>query len=144
MSISDAFDDVPTSHTLLVTVQSDGAFYQQGLDAIDSLETGDGVDTPDTVSFASAASLFETFNPRTIRLLETVVDHEPASIRETARLVDRDVSNVHDELSELHRLGFVTFEQDGRAKRPVFPYDKLLINLPFADDDATDSASARS
>ena len=32
--------------------------------------------------------LFETFNPRTMALLETISDREPENIRETARLVD--------------------------------------------------------
>ena len=75
-------------------------------------------------------------------LLETIADAAPESIRETARLVDRDVKNVHEELSELERLGVIRFETSGRAKQPVFPYEEIVISLPFDHDGAGDAAHA--
>ena len=71
-----------------------------GREATQGLEAGESVDAPDTVSFPNVGLLFETFNPRTMQLLETISDAEPVSIRETARLVDRDVTNG-EELTEL-------------------------------------------
>jgi predicted transcriptional regulator len=144
MTLSDAFDGLPTSSTLLVTVESDDEVYRDGLEAIERLEDGGPVDEPDAFSFPSVELLFETFNSRTMRLLETIADAEPGSIRETARLVDRDVKNVHEELSELERLGLIRFEREGRAKRPIFPYEEVVISLPFHRDDAHDVASAMS
>ncbi len=131
MTMMDAFDGGPTSRTLLVTVDSDGEFYRAGREAIERLERGDSIETRDTFSLPSVELLFETFTPRTIQLLETIADAEPGSIRETARLVERDVKNVHEELSELARLGLIQFEQAGRAKRPRFPYEEIVISLPF-------------
>ena len=75
-------------------------------------------------------------------LLETIADAAPESIRETARLVDRDVKNVHEELSELDRLGVIRFETSGRAKQPLFPYEEIMIRLPFDHDGARDGAQA--
>lgn len=144
MTVTDAFDDFPTSSTLLVTVQSAEEFYAEGRDAIERLDRGEPIEDPDTFSFPSVEVLFETFTPRTMQLLETIAEHEPASIRETARLVERDVKNVHEELTELERLGLIRFEQDGRAKRPVFPYEEVLISVPFDRDDASDTASVPS
>lgn len=143
MTRTDAFDDFPTSSTLFVTVQDDSGVYQAGLDAIERRKAGTPVDEPDTFSFASVEMLFETFTPRPMQFLETIERQEPDSIRETARFVDRDVKNVQEELTQLERLGLLTFEQEGRTKRPVFPDDELLIRLPFADD-AHDSAPALS
>lgn len=60
--MTDAFDDFPTSSTLLVTVQDDSEAYQEGLDAIERLEAGDPVDGPDTFPSASVETLFETVN----------------------------------------------------------------------------------
>lgn len=139
--MKDAFDGFPTSRRLLVTVESTERFYQDGLEAIERLERGESVDEPDTFSFSNVEQLFETFNPLTMELLGTVADEEPASIRETARVVDRDVKNVHDELTRLERLGIIRFEQDGRSKRPIFPYEEVVITVPFDRDDKADAAA---
>lgn len=143
MTLTDAFDGVPTARTLLVTVQSEDEFRHEGHEAIEALERGEPVEQPDTFSFSSVESLFETFTPQTMRLLETVAEAEPESIRETARFIDRDVKNVHSELSELERLGLIHFEQAGRAKRPVFPYEEIVISMPFGGD-GSDVAEATS
>lgn len=140
MTLTDAFDDFATSRTLLVTIERDDECIRNGRETIQRLTTGEPVDDPDTFSFPNVSVLFETFNPRTMQLLETVSESEPDSIRDTARLVDRDVKNVHEELSELERLGVIRFEQDGRAKRPVFPYEEIVISLPFDRDDVQDGA----
>ena len=144
MTLSDAFDDTTTADTLFVTVQHDDDLYRDGRNAIERLRRGDGVDDPDRFAFESSDLLFETFNPRTMALLETTADAAPESIRETARLVDRDVKNVHEELSELERLGVIRFETSGRAKQPIFPYEEIVISLPFDHDGARDAAHTES
>ena len=132
-------DDFPTSQTLRVSVESTERSYQDGLHAIERLERGESMDEPDTLSFPSVEQLFETFNPRTMELLGVIADEKPGSIRETARVVDRDVKNVHDELTRLERLGIIRFEQDGRSKQPIFLYDAVVITVPFSRDDAADT-----
>lgn len=141
MTLNDAFDGLPTSQTLRVAVESTERFYQDGREAIERLERGESIDEPDTFSFASVEQLFETSNPLTMELLGTIAAEKPASIRETARLVERDVKNVHDELTRLERLGVIRFEQDGRSKRPVFPYEEVVITVTFDRDDSADAAA---
>ena len=126
-----AFDDLPASDILLVTVRPAEKSFEDGLESIDALQRGNGVDEPDTIAFTSADDLFETLTPRTVRLLETIANASPESIRETARLVDRDVKNVHREITALERLGIIQLERVGRRKRPIFPYEELLISFPL-------------
>ena len=45
--------------------------------------------------------------------------------------MDRDVKNVHEELSRLAQLGIIFFEEEGQSKRPVVWFDELLITLSF-------------
>ena len=142
MTLSDAFDDTTTSKTLLVTVQSNNELYREGREALEQLRRGESVDKPDTFAFETSQLLFETFNPRTMALIETISDAQPESIRETARLVERDVKNVHQELTELERLGIIRFETSGQSKQPVFPYEEIVISLPFASDGTQDPAHA--
>lgn len=75
--------------------------------------------------------------PRNVELLRTIARESPASIRETARMVERDVRQVHDDLTDLARLNLLVFEQDGRAKRPAVWYDDIDIELPITDEDTS-------
>jgi predicted transcriptional regulator len=126
---------------LLVTLDEDPAVYEAGLDAIRTLRSDDTVDQPATLTFANERQLGEVFNERTYRLLRVIRDEEPGSIRETARVVDRDKKNVHGELSTLEALGVIRFEEDGRSRRPVFPFDSLVIS-PLAGTDTDEAAVA--
>lgn len=72
--------------------------------------------------------------PKNLELLRTIVRKRPASIRETARLVERDVRQVHRNLEELEGLGLVDFEDSGRAKRPKVWYDEINVELPLGED----------
>ncbi|WP_187347783.1 HVO_A0114 family putative DNA-binding protein [Haloplanus rubicundus] len=127
--------------TLVVTVKSSSEFHDDVTDGIETLERGDVVDSTPTLSFTSYDDLMETLTPRVLDLIEAIRREEPASINETARVVDRDVKNVHEELSWLAQLGIIFFEEDGQSKRPVVWFDELVINLPF-DPEAGDTATA--
>lgn len=71
-------------------------------------------------------------NQKRISLLQTIARENPSSIRETARLVNRDVRQVHENLTELERFNLLKFEQDGKAKRPTVWYDELEIIVPIS------------
>ena len=116
---------------LTVTVKSDEEFAADVEEGIRKLKAGEEVDPGHTVSFDTQEHLMETFSPTRLALVRTVAEEEPASIRETARLVDRDVKNVHEDLTLLEQLGVVWFEEEGRARRPVFPFDELVISVEF-------------
>ena len=126
--------------TLVVTVKSTSEFHDDVTDGIEALEQDDAVDTPPTLSFTSYDDLMETLTPRVLDLIEAIRQEEPSSINETARVVDRDVKNVHEELSRLAQLGIIFFEEDGQSKRPVVWFNELVISLSF--DPATDDTVA--
>jgi predicted transcriptional regulator len=71
--------------------------------------------------------------PKSLDLLRAIVRHDSGSIRETARLVDRNVSQVHRNLTELESLHLIELVDDGTAKRPVVWYDAIDIDLPLVD-----------
>ena len=132
-------------NVLVITVRQDGeSLYDEGRDAIEALDRGEAVEQPDSVTFPNETMLAQTFTEQTLGLLRVITDAEPESIRETARLVERDVKNVHEELAHLEMMGVIHFAEEGRSKRPVFPYDELVISVSFGhrSNDETDSAVA--
>jgi len=134
-------EQLRTESTLVVTVKSSSEFHDDITDGIKTLEQTDTVDSTPTLSFTSYDDLMEMLTPRALELIEAIRREEPASINETARVVDRDVKNVHEELSRLAQLGIIFFEQDGQRKRPVVWFDELVITLPF-DPETDDTATA--
>jgi len=129
------------TNVLLVTIDSETNPYEEGLEAINQLTADESIDQPATVRFSNESQLTKVFNERTYALLRLIRDEEPGSIRETARLVGRDKKNVHQELTTLEALGVIRFEEAGRAKKPVFPYDELIVT-PLARGSGDGTAAA--
>jgi len=125
-----------------VTVTSAGEFHDDVTDAITALDTGESADSTPTLSFTSYDDLLSTLTPRVLDLIEAVRREEPASINGAARVVDRDVKNVYEELGRLAELGIVFFEQEGQSKRPVVWFDELVISLPFDSESGASETAA--
>lgn len=136
-------EQLQSESTLVVTVNSSGEFHADVRSAIQALERGETVDSSPTLSFESYDELMGTLTPRVLDLIETTRRDEPESINEAARVVNRDVKNVHEELSRLAQLGIIYYEEDGRGKRPVVWFDELVIELPF-ESEAKDTTTVSS
>jgi predicted transcriptional regulator len=67
-------------------------------------------------------------------------------MREAARLVDRDVSDVHADLKHLETLGMLDLEEGspGGAMQPVVPFDRIEMHIdyPLLNDPDGDEAPA--
>lgn len=126
---------------LRITVESTDEFHEQVLEDLEALERGEDADDEYVLSLPSEAELGRLFGEKNIELLRTIVEHEPASIREAARLVERDVKDVSRNLYELESLGVVRFEEDGRAKRPVVWYDELDVTVSLRSSESADAAA---
>lgn len=85
-----------------------------------------GPEGTETRSFA-AEDAARICRPTSIELLRVVAREEPSSIREAARLVGRDVRQVHDNLWKLGQLDLVDFDRGDRSHRPVVDYDRVEL-----------------
>nr|WP_254546488.1 transcriptional regulator [Halomarina sp. BND7] len=110
--------------------------YREGdeeglLDALEAVDRGETPDPHFECVYRDAEDVHRVTRPKTLELLRVLVAERPDSIRETARLVDRDVRQVHRNLEELEALGLLDFEQVGRSKRPTVWYDRIEVDLPL-------------
>jgi len=95
-------------------------------DTLGAIDAGEAVDpNPSRLSIESLATFGRIFRPTNLELLEAIVEHEPSSIRELARLVDRHPPEVTENVHELADYGLIELEDDGRAKRPTVWYDEF-------------------
>ncbi|EMA06721.1 Predicted transcriptional regulator [Haloarcula vallismortis] len=112
-------------------------------DALAALDQGETPESHFEVVYHDPADVHRVTRPKSLELLRAIVQHEPESIRETARLVDRDVSQVHRNLNELEELHLVDLTDDGQSKRPSVWYDAIDIDLPLVTPDVgSDEATA--
>lgn len=100
-------------------------------DALTALDRGETPAPHFEVVYHDPADVHRVTRPKSLDLLRAIVQHEPASIRATARLVDRDVSQVHHDIQELEELHLIELVDEGAAKRPVVWYDAIDIDLPL-------------
>ena len=120
--------------TLKVTVGERDRIDRHTHRRIEAAERGEDLDDAQPVlNFGSYAELSRLLSPKNLELLEAISEHEPESIREAAKLVDRDYKQVHRNLSELETIGVIEFGGggSGRAKTPKLAYDGLEIEIPF-------------
>jgi Predicted transcriptional regulator len=113
--------------------------FQEGSDddLEDTLAALDRGETPGPhleVVYHDPADVHRVTRPKSLELLRAIVQHDPDSIRETARLVERDVSQVHRNLTELKELHLVKLVDDGQSKRPSVWYEAIDIDLPLTTD----------
>jgi len=119
------------TQTLHVTIGTQEA-HSDRADRLAAIEAGEAVEpTESTLAVESLETFGRIFRPTNLRLLEAITAHEPESIRELARTVDRHPPEVLDNITELETYGLVELVEDGRAKRPVVWYDEIDIDLPL-------------
>ncbi|WP_253736319.1 hypothetical protein [Halohasta salina] len=135
-------EQLRAASTLVVTVNSATGFDDEVTEAITTLDAGEPADSTPTLSFTSYDDLLATLTPRVLDLIEAIRREEPASINAAARVVDRDVKNVYEELNRLAQLGIILFEEEGQSKRPVVWFDELVISLPFESESGETSTAA--
>lgn len=130
-----------TERVLEVRVQSFDEFADESKAALrKALE--DEEYEPAVLAFETPGQAFSLFTDARYELLETIRREQPGSIRELARVLDRDVSAVHRDLDALAEYGIVEFEQEGRAKRPMVGYEEIRIDVDLTFGDASEESNA--
>lgn len=113
--------------------------FEEALDrserALEAIASGEEPAEADRygLSIAADAEAARIVSEANLALLRAVAREEPASIRATARLVDRDPAEVKRNLDELEALGLVRYEQEGRAKRPTVWFERITVEIPLRD-----------
>lgn len=102
---------------------------------IKALEDGEDIDDRHILVLDDETELHRLLRPKNLELLRAIREHEPGSMRAAADLVDRDFRDVHRNLEELEALKVVSFEEEGRAKRPVVRFNELDIEVSLSDVD---------
>ena len=101
-------------------------------DRLAAIDAGEGVEPSEpTLTIEDLETFGRIFRSTNLTLLRAIVEHEPQSIRELARLVERNPPEVLENVHELADYGLIELEDEGRSKRPVVWYDEIDVDLPL-------------
>lgn len=121
--------------TLTVRLGDGTKTRAEARDRIRRLEGGENLPDRHVLVLEDETELHRLLSPTNLDLLRAIRQHEPGSMRAAAELVDRDFKEVHRNLTELEALNVVTFEREGRAKRPVVRFDEIDIEVSLTTKD---------
>ena len=133
--------------TLHITVGDREQVREDALQFVQAAETNtlDDQDGAATLQFGTYDDLVDSLTPLRLELIQAIAEHAPESMREAARLVDRDVSDVHSDLKHLETLGILELKEGGPggAMQPVVPFDRIEMHIdyPLINDIDGDEAS---
>ena len=133
--------------TLHITVGDREQVREGALQFVQAAETDtlDDQDGAATLQFGTYDDLVDSLTPLRLELIQAIAEHAPESMREAARLVDRDVSDVHSDLKHLETLGVLELKEGGPggAMQPIVPFDRIEMHIdyPLINDIDGDEAS---
>jgi predicted transcriptional regulator len=120
---------VKKKRRIRITIRPYNEIVQEVIDTCERIEEGLEVTPRDTeVNFADAATMLSTLSEKRMELLVFLHEHGPMNIRQLAKNLERDYSNVHTDVKLLLRLGLLANNPD---KHVLVPWDELVIELPL-------------
>lgn len=119
--------------TLRLTVESPDDAFDRVVEKAEAAAEGGPVDEA-VRSFPSTADLRQLLTDRRLEVMQSIMSEPPESIRALADRLDRNYADVHADVTLLAEHRIVYFETDGRAKRPVIPYETVEFDVRIRAD----------
>lgn len=95
-------------------------------------ERGEKLKTPiEIFSFEKATTLMKALSPKRLALLQLLHELGKVSIRQLAKQLDRDYSNVHEDVRVLTQIGMILKDKMGKY---YVPWDTIVTEIPLCTE----------
>ncbi len=112
-----------------ITMRPYAEIMEDVIATCERIEKGVTVEPQDTeLNFTDAAHLLSTLSEKRMELLMFLHEHGPLNIRQLAKNLERDYSNVHTDVKLLLKLGLLATDKENKV---YVPWDELAIELPL-------------
>jgi predicted transcriptional regulator len=78
------------------------------------------------ISFATPELLWKVLTAKRWELLKALCGAGPVTVREAARMVNRDIKAVHSDLTALRKAGVIDRTESGQME---FPYETIKVEF---------------
>ena len=106
----------------------DNALKEAG-EVFEKLSKGETVQKKTAIYFNNLKEMRKVLTEKRLELLKIIKDKKPASVYALARMVNRDIKNVLQDLSYLQELGLVEITETRDKKIPHVGYDKIALEV---------------
>lgn len=96
------------------------------------LESGRRIKREEGLYFDSIDTMRSVLTNNRLLILKTIRKNEPGSVYELAKLLNRDLKSVNQDLKLLSEIGLVTLEKLETERKRVIPrvdYGKILLEI---------------
>jgi len=116
--------------TINVTIRSTASVLDEVLKTARKLQQGLPLAEAETeLTFNDAATMLSTLSKKRLELLTFLRKQGALTIKELSRQLNRNYSNVHEDVQLLLRLGLLDKDKTDKV---LVPWDELNISLPLA------------
>lgn len=99
---------------------------------------GERLETPiETLHFENTFTLMKTLTPRRLELLQQLHTLGKASIRALAKKLEREYSNVHQDVKMLYQAGLLLKDDAGKY---YVPWDTIIAEIPLTETQAANES----
>jgi len=113
-----------------ITIKSTAKVFDEVLKTWNRAEKGLPVcEAEAELSFTDGATMLSTLSEKRMELLMFLHKHKAMNIKQLAKRLNRDYSNVHGDVKLLLRLGLLEKNKDQQV---FVPWDELAIEFPLA------------
>ncbi len=106
----------------------DDALIEAG-EIFEGFSKGEHIKKKTAIYFSNLKEMRKVLTEKRLELLKMIKDKKPASVYELAKIVDRDIKNVLEDLTYLKELGLVEITETRDKKIPHVDYDKIAFEV---------------
>ncbi|MBN1923838.1 MAG: hypothetical protein JW791_03710 [Nanoarchaeota archaeon] len=85
--------------------------------------------------FMRKLDMLECLTQKRIEIIRAIAKYHPHSIRALSRVLERNVKNVFEDLLLLEKNNFISFEEEGKSKKPVVVVKRIVFHFDLGDRD---------
>lgn len=95
----------------------------------EAVERGEKTKKETGVYFTSLEAFRKALTPRRMLLLRHIREGKPASLHELARLAQRNIKNVSEDVKYLAQVGLIEVKDSATRMSARVNYDKILLEI---------------
>lgn len=115
-----------------IAIKSTEEFLAEANDTMKKIVAGEKTSSKKALYLENLSTMRKALTPKRLELLHAIKGKKPKSMYELAKLMNRDLKNVIQDLAFLERLGLVELKKtkDKRTRgTPSVEYDKILLEI---------------
>jgi len=117
-----------------IVIESEDEFFKRAGKTLSDLDKGKKPKSmKERLSFESLDALRQVLTQKRLKLLHIIKHQKPKSVYALAKITNRDLKNIRDDLSKLEALGLIELVKDTKHPRetviPTITFDKLQVGI---------------